>query len=191
MFVPLGYAPAEYVGARLTVRMGSNARAAVPRLREVIREVEPYAAVDDIWTVAERSAERIREARLANLMALVISVAALLLASLGLYAIIAYAVAQRTREIGVRLAIGAEPGRVVREFFRHGMTVSAFGLAIGLPLTVVGIRLLEASLLGFTLRNVLAVMLMVPVLLGVAALASWLPARRAGQVDPLIALQAE
>jgi ABC-type antimicrobial peptide transport system permease subunit len=110
---------------------------------------------------------------------------------LGLYAIIAFAVEQRTREIGIRLAIGATSGEVVRHFFRHGIKVTSIALVIGLPITVAGIRVVQASVLGFTLHNVAAVLLVVPVLILIAALASWLPARRAGRVDPLIALRSE
>jgi putative ABC transport system permease protein len=98
---------------------------------------------------------------------------------------------QRTREIGIRLAMGSTAGGVVRHFFREGVRVSAIGLAIGLPVTVAGIRMVQANLLGFSLQNVAAVMAVVPVLIAVAALASWLPARRAGRVDPLIALRSE
>jgi predicted permease len=196
LFVPYAYGLSLGTGelaysTRITVRTSGDARGYVPQLRSAVREVEPYAALAGIRTVAERLADRVHEARLANLGAFLVAAVALLLASLGLYAIIAYGVAQRTREIGVRLAIGAAPGRVVGEFFRHGVRLSALGLAIGLPLTIGGIRLVMSSVMGLTLRNLVAVGFIVPVLLGVAALASWLPARRAGRVDPLIALQSE
>ena len=120
-----------------------------------------------------------------------VGAAALLLASLGLYAIIAFAVTQRTREIGIRLAMGSTPTGVVRHFFRNGLIVSAIGLGIGLPITIAGIYVVKASVIGFTVQNVAAVAVVVPVLIAVAALASWLPARRAGRVDPVIALRSE
>jgi ABC-type antimicrobial peptide transport system permease subunit len=132
-----------------------------------------------------------REETLANGAAFAVGFAALLLASLGLYAIIAFGVAQRTREIGVRLAVGATAGAVVGHFLRDGLRVTAIALAIGLPLTLAGIRVVDASVVDFTPRNVAAVMLIVPVLVAIAALASWLPARRAGRVDPLIALRSD
>jgi ABC-type antimicrobial peptide transport system permease subunit len=87
--------------------------------------------------------------------------------------------------------MGASPARIVKHFFRDGIRVSVIGLAIGLPATVIAIRVIKASLLGFTVHNVVAVMVVVPVLIGVAVMASWLPARRAARVDPLIALRAE
>jgi putative ABC transport system permease protein len=173
------------------VRTSGDARPFLPRIRAAIREVEPYATVNEVSTLAERYAVDRRFAVESNLAAFGVGAAALLLASLGLYAIIAFAVAQRTREIGIRLAIGATSGAVVRHFFRNGLKVTAIGLAIGLPVTVVGIRLVQANVLGFTVQNVAAVMVVVPVLVIVAALASWLPARRAGRVDPLIALRSE
>jgi putative ABC transport system permease protein len=144
-----------------------------------------------VSTLAEQYADRQREAVQSNLAAFAVGLVVLLLASLGLYAIIAFAVAQRTREIGVRLAMGATPAGVVRHFFMGGIIVSAIGLAIGLPVTVAVIRVVKANALGFTLRHVAAVLLVIPVLVGVAAVASWLPARRAARVDPLAALRTE
>lgn len=191
LFTPMANAASVW-SASLAVRTaGGSARAVVPAIRAAIREVDPLATVGDVATLAERYEARAREETLSNAGAFAVGVAALLLASLGLYAIIAFGVAQRTREIGVRLAIGATSGDVVRRFFRDGLTVTAIGLAIGLPVTVAGIRLVQANLLGFTLQNVAAVMLVVPVLIIIAALASWLPARRAGRVDPLIALRSD
>ncbi len=175
----------------IDVRTAGDARAFVPVIRAAIREVEPLAGVINVATLAEQYAGSQREAMLGNAAAFLVGAAALVLASLGLYGIIAYAVAQRTREIGIRLAVGATSGDVVRHFFRNGLKVTAIGLAIGLPATVVGIRLVQANQLSFSLHNVLAVMLVVPVLIAIAAAATWMPARRAGSVDPLIALRSE
>jgi len=182
-----------WIGTRPTiaVRTSGDARDLVPQIRLAIREIEPFAAIGSVNTIAEQYALRQREAFQTNLAAFGIGGVALLLASLGLYAIIAFSVEQRTREIGIRIAIGATSNGVIRQFLRHGVILSAVGLAIGLPVTVAGIRVVEASLVGFTPKGVATVMLVVPVLIGVAVLASWLPARRAGRVDPLIALRSE
>ncbi|HEY7394781.1 MAG TPA: ABC transporter permease, partial [Gemmatimonadaceae bacterium] len=190
VFAPLSTGQSGWL-ADFTVRTVGDARVLTPQIRAAVREIEPYVALGDVTTLAERYAGQQREAAQSNLAAFAIGVVALFLASLGLYAIIAHAVAQRTREIGVRLAMGASPARVVAHFFGDGIRVSAFGLAIGLPATVIAIRVIKASLLGFTVHNVAAVLVVVPVLIAVAALASWLPARRAAYVDPLIALRAE
>jgi putative ABC transport system permease protein len=179
-------------GTKISVRfLGGDARALESPIRAAIREVDPLATIDNVRTLAQQDALRRREAVLSNLAAFVVGMAALLLASLGLYAIIAFAVAQRTQEIGVRLAIGATPRTIVRHFCRDGLKVTLIGLAIGLPVTVAGIRIVQANALGFTLQNVAAVLLVIPVLVVVAGLASWLPARRAGRVDPLIALRTD
>jgi cell division protein FtsX len=183
----------SYESLILAVRTvtGSNARDYMPQLRSAIREIEPYATIGNVSTLAERYTSKRREAAETNLAAFGVGAVALLLASLGLYAIIAFAVAQRTREIGVRMAVGATSRDVVRHFFRGGLVVTAIGLAIGLPLTVAGIRIVQASVIGFTFRQLAPIFMVVPVLIGVAAMASWLPARRAGRVDPLVALRSE
>jgi predicted permease len=191
LFTPMANAGSLW-NASLAVRTsGGNARAMVPAIRAAVREVDPLATVGDVATLAERYEARAREETLSNAGAFAVGFAALLLASLGLYAIIAFGVAQRTREIGIRLAVGATSGDVVRQFLRDGLKVTAIALAIGLPVTVAGIRVVEAQQVDFTLRNAAAVMLVVPVLVAIAALASWVPARRAGRVDPLIALRSE
>src|ERR1044071_8075656 len=113
----------------------------------------------------------------------------LLLASVGLYAVVALGVGQRRREIGVRISLGARPGQVVAMFFRGGLRVSLLGLAIGLPLGAATI-LIVGSQLGMPRANmpVIAAAVALAVVL-VASLASWIPARRAAGVDPLIALR--
>jgi len=190
VYAPLSAAPSAW-SAQLSVRVAGDGRVFASRIRAAIREVDPLATIGNVSTLAEQYADRHREAVQSNLAAFAVGLVVLLLASLGLYAIIAFSVAQRTREIGIRLAIGATPAGVVRHFFMGGITVSAIGLAIGLPATVVAIRVVKASALGFTLKHLTAVLLVIPALVGVAAVASWLPARRAARVDPLSALRAE
>jgi ABC-type antimicrobial peptide transport system permease subunit len=192
LFAPMANAASVWDASIAVRTTGSgSARGILPAIRSAIREVDPLATVSDATTLAERYEARAREETLSNVAAFAIGFAALLLASLGLYAIIAFGVAQRTREIGVRLAVGATSGDVVRQFLRDGLKVTAIALAIGLPLTVVGIRVVQAEQVSFTFRNAVGVMVVVPVLIGIAALASWLPARRAGRVDPLVALRTE
>jgi len=190
VFAPLSTAASGWF-ATIAIRTSGDARPYVASIRAAIRELEPYAAVGEVITLAERYAGQRREEVQSNAAAFAVGIAALLLASLGLYAIIAYAVTQRTREIGIRLAMGSTPRGIVRHFFRSGLVVSVIGLAIGLPITIAGIYVVKASLVGFTVQNVAAVLVVVPVLIAVAALASWLPARRAGRVDPVIALRTE
>jgi predicted permease len=193
---PMVFAPMANVAslwsASIAVRTTvSDARVLVPAIRAEVRDIDPLATVGDVATLAERYAVRAREETLANAGAFAVGAAALLLASLGLYAIVAFSVAQRTREIGVRLAVGATAGDVVRQFVRDGLRVAAVALAIGLPLTIAGIRVVKASIVDFNPRNLAAVMLVVPLLVAIAAIASWLPARRAGRVDPLVALRSD
>jgi cell division protein FtsX len=192
---PIVYAPmstaASAWSARVNVRVAGDARTLVPRIRAAVREAEPLVALGNLSTLAEEYADQRREAVQSNLAAFGVGLVVLVLASLGLYAIIAFAVAQRTREIGIRLAMGATPAGVARHFFVGGIAVSAIGLAIGLPITIAAIRVVKANALSFTLHSATAVLLVIPALIGVAAAASWLPARRAARVDPLTALRAE
>jgi putative ABC transport system permease protein len=190
VFAPLSTAPSGWIST-IVVRTSGDARPYVGPIRAAIREVDSYAAIGSATTLAERYGLQRREEAQSNAAAFAVGVAALLLASLGLYAIIAFAVTQRTREIGIRLAMGSTPAGVVRHFFRNGLIVSGIGLAIGLPITIAGIYVVKASLVGFTVQNVATVLVVIPVLIAVAALASWLPARRAGRVDPVIALRSE
>ena len=190
VYAPLSTAPAAW-SAQMSIRVAGDARSLAPRVRSAVRDADPLAAIGNVSTLAEQYADKRREAVQSNLAAFAVGFIVLVLASLGLYAIMAFAVAQRTREIGVRLAMGATPIDIARHFFASGISVSAIGLAIGLPVTIGAIRVVKANALGFTLQSVTAVLLVIPALIGVAALASWLPARRAARVDPLTALRTE
>lgn len=116
---------------------------------------------------------------------------ALLLAALGLYGVISYAVAQRTREIGIRLALGAQPGDVLRLALKQGMLTVLLGVAVGLPLALGLMQLMKTMLFGVKETDPLTFFVMTLLLVSVALLASYLPARRATKVDPMITLHCE
>jgi ABC-type antimicrobial peptide transport system permease subunit len=117
---------------------------------------------------------------------------ALLLACVGLYGVMSFSVRQRTREIGIRVALGANTGRIVRMFLRQGMRLVAWGVAIGLGGSALLFLLLTKFWFGLALRlDVLALGVVTLLLSAVALLACWLPAQRAAKVDPMIALRAE
>ena len=116
---------------------------------------------------------------------------ALLLASVGLFGVLSYAVTQRTSEIGVRMALGATSREILLTFGKRGLVLTVAGLAIGLGLSTVASRFLNALLYGFRPDLIPTMTVVSLILLGVATLACLAPARRASRVDPLIALRSE
>jgi putative ABC transport system permease protein len=118
-------------------------------------------------------------------------VLALLLSAIGLYAVVSFVVGQRTREIGIRTALGAERHQVVRMFFLKGLWLSGMGLILGLPLSMMATRSISSTLnWPLTSSPLLGVGIAVVVLV-VASLAVWIPARRASTIDPMAALRAD
>ena len=116
---------------------------------------------------------------------------ALLLASVGIYGVLSYAVTQRTNEIGVRMALGATSGEIMRSVGRRGLVLTLCGLAAGLVLSSIASRLMTALLYGFHPDYIPTVAVVSLVLVGIAALACFVPARRASRIDPMIALRQE
>jgi len=116
---------------------------------------------------------------------------ALLLALIGVYGVMAYVVAQRTREIGIRMALGAARGEVVRLVLGRGLRIVLAGTALGLVGAYLGARAIESQLFGVAAGDVVTFVLVPLVLVAVAAVACWVPARRAARVDPAVALAAE
>ena len=113
----------------------------------------------------------------------------LLLAAIGIYGVLAYSVARRTREIGVRMALGAARERVVRMVLRDALTPVVTGSAVGIVIALVATRLMSAMLYGVSSTDPVTFVLVVVVLIGVALMASAVPATRAARVDPIVALR--
>jgi putative ABC transport system permease protein len=117
--------------------------------------------------------------------------AALFLAALGLYGVLSYAVTQRTREIGIRMALGAERGTVTKLIVAQGLRLAGIGVVIGIGAAMALARLIESQLFEVTAIDPVTIAAMTATLIGAAILASWLPARRAVRTDPIVALRYE
>jgi putative ABC transport system permease protein len=161
------------------------------QVRAEISRLDPALAVAGVATMEQRLADTVAPQRFSTLLLGAFAAGALLLAAIGLYGVLAAAVAQRTREIGVRMALGAAPGRVLGLVVRQGMTLVGAGLLLGLAAALALTRVMASLLYGTTPRDPWAFAAGPVVLAVVAAVACWLPARRAAGVDPVVALRQE
>ena len=172
-------------------RATGEPNALVSAVREAVRNVESNLPVSNIKTQIEQSDETLRAERLfARLLGFFGSLA-MLLAGIGLYGVLAYAVAQRTQEIGVRVALGAQTRDVLRLVISQGMLLALLGVIAGLGGALGLTRLMRTLLYGVSPTDPLTFAVIAILLLLVALLACWIPARRATRVDPLVALRAE
>jgi predicted permease len=175
----------------LHVRAKGDPVALVPPVRRVFHELNPALPIRDVRTMVQHIDDNLVMLRVPARLLSVLGPLALLLAAIGIYSVLSYSVAQRTHEIGVRLTLGATPRNVVAMIVGQGLRVVAGGLAAGLVAAFVCSLHLSTVLVKVPAGDPL-VFLSIPVLLlGVAVLATWLPARRAARVDPIIALRAE
>jgi putative ABC transport system permease protein len=158
-------------------------------LRAAVLDMEPSIAFTDEGTGADVLRVTLRPTRMAALVLGVFGGLALLLAATGLYGVVAYTVTQRTRELGLRMALGAQTRDVVRSVLGHGMRLALIGVATG-SIAAAGLaRVLSSLLYGVSTVDPLAYMGATLVLLGVALAAHWAPARRATRVNPMVALR--
>jgi predicted lysophospholipase L1 biosynthesis ABC-type transport system permease subunit len=188
-YVPEANAPRS--GTSLVVRTAGDPALLAGAVRAAIREVSPGQAFLELVPLRAKVADAASTQRLFTVLVTGFGALALGLAAVGLYGVVAYVVRQREREIGVRVALGASPGRVLALTLRQGMTPVGVGLAVGLVAALAVTRVLRALLFEVSATDPLT-FFAVALLLGVVAfLASYLPARRAARVDPAIALRAE
>jgi putative ABC transport system permease protein len=138
-----------------------------------------------------RMSDTVRKPRFTATLLAAFGAAALLIAAVGLYGVMAFDVARQTRDIGVRIALGATPGQVRQRVVLRGVTLTGIGLAVGFAGALAAGRVLEGLLFGVSATDLTAFAVAGATMTGVALVASWLPARRATKVDPIIALRAD
>jgi ABC-type antimicrobial peptide transport system permease subunit len=173
------------------IRTPGRAEDALQAGFRTLREMDPEMMVVETKTMDQHLGIMLFPARLGTLLSSLFAIVALALASIGLYGIVSYAAARRSWEIGIRMALGAEPGQVVREIVREGMALAGVGAAIGLVLALAGAQVLKSLLFGVNAFDPVTFGAVPVALLAIALLASYLPARRASRVDPVRAMKAE
>jgi predicted permease len=175
----------------VVARTTGDARPLVEEIRRALTSLEPNIPILDSQTMDAQVAATLLPVRVGMWVVSAVGVVALLLAGVGLYGVIAYSVSRRTREIGIRVALGARPATVVSLVMRQGLTVAAAGLALGGLLAIAATRALAGMLYGVSLADPIAWLTALAALLAAAILANLLPARRAASVDPSVALRSE
>lgn len=191
---PTVYLPAKQAqssGYFLLIGTNREPRAIFPVIRRAIHAVEPKIPIYEMHTLQTQIDQDISSERVLSLLSSLFSVLATLLSAIGLYGIIAYAVSRRTREIGVRFAVGAQRSDVAGLFVRESIVLVVIGIAIGLPLALTATRVLKNLLYGLQPTDAPTLGLTTVILIIAALIATLLPVRRAAAIEPLEALRYE
>ena len=175
----------------MTSEVATQATAIAPAMRKVLREVDPDQPARTIATMADVVSANTAEPRFQARLLSAFAIMALLLALAGIYGVLAYSVVQRTREIGIRMALGAHTSNVLGLVLRRTLLLVGAGAAIGAAGALAVTRVLEKFLFEVTPADPPTFAIVVLTLLSTALLAAWLPARRATRVDPMVALRYE
>ena len=175
----------------VVVRASGSPEALLPAIRQRIAQLDAGLALANVKTEDEWVSISAAQPRLSTTLLTVFAAVALLIAAIGIYGVLAYSVNQRTREIGVRMALGATPGSVLKLIVREGMKVVLLGVAVGLLGGLALGRTVSSLMFGVTVRDPTTFAVVAVSLIGVALAACAIPARRAARVDPMVALRYE
>ena len=185
------YMPQSVGGASFELRTAADPQAILPAVREVVAQVNTNLPLFDVKTESEQIDRLLFQERLVARLSGFFGLLALVLACVGLYGLLSYEVSRRTREIGIRMALGAHPGSVLKLVLRQGIVLAIVGAGVGIGVALGVMRYLTSMLYDVHANDPLT-MIAVAVLLTIVALAAcYLPARRAMQVDPMVALRYE
>jgi len=187
VYRPIGYLPSE----TLVVKTINDPRSLLDPIRRAIQEVDSSLAATDLETMEQYMTLPLFPARAIGILLGVFGALALVLATGGLYGVIAYTTAQRTREIGIRVALGAQQRDVARMVLKHGVSMAAQGIVIGAVAGFAVTRVLSTLLYGVQADDPFTFLVVSAVLIGVTLLACYVPARRAMSIDPMVALRYE
>lgn len=192
LYAPYAQERRAFVAPRdLVLRTKGDAASVAGAVRQAVWAVDKDQPISNVQTMDQVFAAAVSRERFQALLLGLFAALALVLACVGLYGVISYAVAQRTHEIGVRMALGAQPVDVLRLVLRQGMVLTITGLIIGIAVGSVATRVLSDMLFGVTPRDPLTFIGVPALLMLVAFLACYIPARRATRIDPLVALRCE
>ncbi len=173
------------------VRTAGDPRNSIAAVQQVVQNLDRNVPIRDVMTQTEQIDQATFQERLFARLSSFFALLALVLACVGLYGMMSYAVARRTSEIGIRMALGAERVKILRMVLREAITLAVLGIAIGIPAALVASRLVATMLYGLKPTDPLTIVAATGVTAAVALLAGYLPARRASRVDPMVALRYE
>ena len=189
LYYPMAQHPSESM--HLIIRSVGDQPSLALAVRARIATIDKEQPVTNVRSMQQYLANSIAQTRLTMLLLGILSIAALVVAAVGLYGLIAYSVTQRTQELGIRLALGAEPGDIVRLVMRQGLLAALAGVLIGTAGSLLLTRLMDTLLYGVSATDVSTFAVSAVVFVTIAAVASYLPARRAARLDPSDTLRYE
>jgi ABC-type antimicrobial peptide transport system permease subunit len=163
----------------------------IPAVRHAVQSIDPNLPLSNVRTQVEQIDQTLFQERLFAKLSSFFGLLALILACIGLYGIMSYAVARRTNEIGIRMALGARREDILRKVLREAFVLVFAGMAIGIPIALGALRLISSMLFGLKPTDPVTLAGATAFMLAVAAFAGYLPARRASRVDPMVALRYE
>ncbi len=187
MYVSYAQSPTQYIS--MIVKGAVDPQTMQQAIDRQVRQIDPDQPLTNVQTLERIKAESVAPNRLRTTLLGVFAGIALLLAAIGIYGVISYSVAQRTHEMGVRLALGARRRDILRLVLGSGMLLAGIGLTIGLAGSLALTRLLKSLLFGVSATDAATMVTVAALLAGVASLACYVPARRATKVDPMVALR--
>ena len=188
---PMMYMPQTGLGASFEVRTAGDPQALVPVIRAAIAQINPNLPLRDVTTESQQIDRLLFQERLVARLSSFFGLLALVLACIGLYGLLAYEVSRRTREIGIRMALGAGAKDVLRSVVRQGLALALVGAAVGTGVALGVTRYLKSMLYDVHANDPLTIVAVVGLLVLVALAACFIPARRATNVDPIVALRCE